>query len=493
MTSRASPLFPYESYVRYDAMGLADLVRRREVSADELLNTALMRTAQVNGEINAVVNLCEASARSQIAQGLPDGPLSGVPFLLKDLFIDLKGTTTTSGSRFLKDSVAQHDSFIAQRYRRAGLVMFGKTHSSEFGSSGTSETQLFGATRNPWNTRYSAGGSSGGATAAVAAGITPIANASDAGGSIRAPAGYCGLFGLKPTRGRVPLGPHRFDGAGGLATVHAVTRSVRDSAALLDAVDGSAPGDLYGSPAKTRPYLDELAQDPRPLRIAILSRSYTGQAPSAVCQDALEDAVRLCTALGHQLAPAQPRLDLEAFARAQQVLFDVAAAAGIHGLERIFGRKARPEDFERNNWAAAERGAAIRGEEVQAAREVMYQLHRQMATFMEDYDLILSPTTALDRFEIGTLCASLPEPDIADNALKVIAYTALTNMTGQPSMSVPLYWTDDDFPVGVMFSARFADEATLFRLAAQLERARPWLHRLPAGTLTATGQVASGQ
>jgi Asp-tRNA(Asn)/Glu-tRNA(Gln) amidotransferase A subunit family amidase len=485
MPSPETQPLPYQSYVRHDAMSLAELVRRREVSADELLEAALARMQAVNGEINAVINVFEAAARAQIARGLPEGPLSGVPFLLKDLFIDLQGTTTTSGSRFLKDTVARHDSFIAERYRRAGLVMFGKTHSSEFGASGTSETQLFGATRNPWDTRYSPGGSSGGASAAVAAGITPVANASDAGGSIRAPAGYCGLFGLKPTRGRVPLGPNRFDGGGGLATVHAITRSVRDSAALLDAVDGPALGDLYGAPAKARPYLEEVAQDPRPLHIAVISDSYTGIRPSAECQAALDDAVTLCTDLGHHLIPDRPRLDPRAFAWARGVLFDASAAAGIHGLERIFGRKAQPEDFERNNWASAERGSALRAEDLLAARDMMYQLHRQMAEFMTRYDLVLSPTVALHRFEIGTLCASRPEAAIGEGAEKIIAYTSLANLTGQPSMSVPLHWTADKFPVGVMFTGRFADEATLFGLAAQLERARPWLHKLPATTVAA--------
>ncbi len=485
MVHSGTGTLPLQSYVTHDAMGLADLVRRREVSAEELLNTALARMHAVNDDINAVVHVCEDSARAQLSQGLPKGPLSGVPFLLKDLFIDLKGTTTTSGSRFLKDVVARHDSFIAERYRQAGLVMFGKTHSSEFGSSGTSETQLFGATRNPWDLRYSAGGSSGGSAAAIAAGMTPIANASDAAGSIRMPAGYCGLFGLKPTRGRVPLGPTRFEGAGGLATVHAITRSVRDSAALLDAVGGPAPGDLSGSPAKLRPYLEEVSEDPPPLRIAVLQHSFNGAEPSAECVAALDDAVRLCADLGHHLEPDQPAIDGYGFERALGVIFDASAAAGIHNLERIFGRKAHADDFERNNWAAAARGSKLSAEDYLAAREVMYQVHRQVAEFMEGYDLVLSPTVALDRFKIGTLCASLPEAEIEADARKLIAYTAINNMTGQPAMSVPLYWTSDNFPVGLMFSARFADEATLFRLAGQLERARPWMHKLPVSTLSA--------
>lgn len=475
----------YTEYLRHDAIGLAGLVRAGDVTPTELLDIALARTEAVNGDINAVVRLLPEHARAQIDAGLRQGPLSGVPFLLKDLFIDLQGTTTTSGCAFLKDTVAKQDSTVAERYKAAGLVIFGRTHSSEFGNSATTETSLFGATRNPWDLGNSAGGSSGGSAAAVAAGITPIANGSDAGGSIRTPASYCGLFGLKPTRGRVPLGPSRFDGGGGVATVHALTRSVRDSAALLDVVCGGAPGDLYAAPAQPRPFLEDVARDPARLRIAVMRRSVGGEVPAPGNADALMDAAQLCAQLGHQLEEAAPTIDVNLFMRSRGLLRAAGVLTGIRNAERALGRAARPEELESFTWACLEQGRSVSGEDIVRAREAMYVIHRQMVAFMADYDLVLSPTTALGQFPVGTLGASLPEEQTGPGLRRIGAYCSLFNFTGQPAMSVPLYWTPDGQPVGVHFAGRFGDEATLFQLAGQLERARPWLDRLPPSTLAA--------
>ncbi len=486
LASSPSRGLSFAEYLNNDALGLAALVRSGDTSADELLDIALDRIDAVDPAINAVVSVFADKARARIAKGLPEGPFTGVPFLLKDLFIDLAGTTTTSGAVFLKDTVAKRDSTVAERYMNAGLVIFGKTHSCEFGGSPTTESQLYGATRNPWNLDYSAGGSSGGSSAAIAAGILPAANGSDAGGSIRSPAAACGLFGLKPTRGRTPLGPARFDGGGGIATVHALTRSVRDSAALLDAVAGIEPGACYASPVQHRPFLDDVQCDPKPLRIAVMPQSLLGDEVAADCLAAVADAAALSASLGHIVEEAAPAVDAELYARTRQVLKGAAAVTGIHGAESALGRKATDRDFEAATWEAYRLGLAITGEDVMRAREAMFALHQQVAQFMTTYDMILSPTTASGPFLVGSM-----GPEYTDNIAgalrrRVATFTALANMTGQPAMSVPLYWNAANLPVGVQFWGRFAEEATLFQLAGQLERARPWFRRLPAMTLEAT-------
>jgi Asp-tRNA(Asn)/Glu-tRNA(Gln) amidotransferase A subunit family amidase len=475
----------FADYIDHDALGLAGLVRRGDTSAEELLDVALARIAQVNPAINAVVGMFVDKARATIAQGLPDGPFTGVPFLLKDLFIDLAGTTTTSGAVFLKDTVAKRNSTVADRYNKAGLVIFGKTHSCEFGGSPTTESQLYGITRNPWNLAYSAGGSSGGTSAAIAAGIVPAANGSDAGGSIRSPAATCGLFGLKPTRGLAPLGPARFDGGGGIATVHALTRSVRDSAALLDAVAGYEPGASYASPAQARPFLDEVARDPKPLRIAVMPQSLFGEEVAPDCLAAVADAAALCASLGHVVEEAAPAVDAELYANTRRVLKGAAATTGIHAAERALGRRAADRDFEAATWEAYRLGLTVTGEDVMRAREAMFALHQQVATFMTSYDLILSPTTASGPFAVGIMGPEHAGEQADASRRRVSTFTALANMTGQPAMSVPLFWNAAGLPVGVQFWGRFAEEATLFQLAGQLERARPWFKRLPAMTLEA--------
>jgi amidase len=379
----------YAEYVQHDATSLAALVRARQVSADELLDVAIARSAQVNPQLNAVVLSHHEEARQAIRDGLPQGAFTGVPFLIKDLFIELKGTVTTNGSAFLSHHVSPADSTIAARYREAGLVMFGKTHSPELGGGPTTETRLFGVTRNPWDLSVTPGGSSGGSAAAIAAGIVPAANASDAGGSIRIPASLTGLFGLKPTRGRVPLGPARFDGGGGIATLHAITRSVRDSAALLDAVSGPESGATYGGPARAD-CLGAVARAPGRLRIALNLASPSGGETAAECLAAAHAAARMCEVLGHEVVLADPKIDVEVFARARQILLASTMAGAVLGLQRTFGRQAVPDEFEPLTWKLLEQGQAIRGYEVLWAREAMFALHKQIAGFMASHDIVLS-------------------------------------------------------------------------------------------------------
>lgn len=486
MSASSSRGLSFSEYRSRDALGLAELVRKGETTADELLDIAVARTNAVNPAINAVVDMFVDRARDEIKHGLPDGPFTGVPFLLKDLFIDLTGTKSTSGAVFFKDTVAKRDSTIAERYRNAGLVMFGKAHSCEFGAVPTTESRLYGVTRNPWNTDYSAGGSSGGSSAAVAAGIIPAANGSDAGGSIRTPAATCGLFGLEPTRGRAPLGPARFDGGGGIATVHALTRSVRDSAALLDAVAGPELGAPYASPVQLRPYLEDVKHDPRKLRIAVMTQALTGETVTDDVRASVADAAKLCEALGHIVESAAPVIDVELFLQTRKVLKGAAAVTGVHGSQRALGRKATEDDFEANTWESYRQGLSLSAEDVMRAREAMFMLHRQVAEFMTTYDVILTPATAAGPFKVGTIGPEHVGPDADAARRRFACFTAIANLTGQPAMCVPLFWNDAGMPIGVQFWGRFAEEDTLFQLAGQLERARPWFDRLPKMTLEAS-------
>lgn len=469
----------YEEYVQFDATGLADLVRKKDVSPSELLETAIARTEQINPALNAVVLKHYELARTAVAKATPAGPLGGVPFLLKDLFIDLEGTTTTSGCVFLKDSQAKADSTVATRYKQAGLVIFGKTHSPELGGGPTTESRLWGITRNPWDLNLTPGGSSGGSAAAIAAGIVPAANGSDAGGSIRIPASLTGLFGHKPTRGLVPLGPARFDGGGGIATLHALTRSVRDSALLLDVVAGPEPGALYAGPVPASSFVGEAAKDPTRLRIALSMRSTSGGETDKECADAARDAAAKCEALGHSVTEADPEIDIELYLEARRVLRGATLAGAVRGIERGLGRKATEGDFEALTFKVAIDGLAIRGDEVLAAREAMFTLHKRIAAFMSNYDVILSPTLQTLGPRPGTIDMQQTSEESQAEVSRYVAFSMIYNLTGQPSMSVPLYWDVNGMPVGAQFTGRFGADALLLSLAGQLERAYPWFHRLP--------------
>jgi Asp-tRNA(Asn)/Glu-tRNA(Gln) amidotransferase A subunit family amidase len=479
LTVAAARALPFTQYADHDAVGLALLVDKGEVDPSELLASACARLEEVNPALNAVVLDHSALARRQIADGLPNGPLRGVPFLLKDLFVELAGTVTTSGSALFRDRRAARDSTVVERYRRAGLVFLGKTHSPELGASSATESRLWGATRNPWNPALSPGGSSGGSAAAVAAGVVPAAGASDAGGSINIPASACGLFGLKPTRGRVPLGPGRYEGGGGLAVLHAITRSVRDSAALLDATAGAEPGSLYGVPPLEGPLLGSLQTPPPRLRIALMERPLSGEAVDPACQKAAEQAAELCMAFGHDVAPAAPSIDGEQLANATGALHGASLAGLVEAAEALSGRPVVASDVEPATWQRLARGRTVTGAQVLAARETLFQTARHVAAFMERFDVILSPTMAGLPPPIGALGPDRSFDEVMAGNRRCNAFTSLYNATGQPAMSVPLSWTDDQIPVGTLFAGRFGEEALLLRLAAELERAADWSRRRP--------------
>ncbi len=476
----------FDAYRRLDAVALARIVRRGEATPAELLELAIARAEAVDPQLTAiVVRHFELARAAAAASKRPSGPLAGVPFLLKDLGVAMAGTITTEGSRFFRDQQNDFDSTLVERFRAAGLVIFGKTHSPEFGGSPSSESALHGATHNPWDLSRSAGGSSGGAAAAVAAGIVPAAHATDGGGSIRIPASACGLFGLKPTRGRVPLGPRLYEGWGGMSAAHCVSRSVRDSAALLDAIQGPATGDAYAAPPRQRPYLEELGRSPGRLRIAWMRRPVLPAEVDPECDAAAEQAAASCASLGHEVEEAAPTIDIAAVYQGFSLLASAGTALKLAQREAALGRAARRDEIEAITWTTIETGRKASGVEYARAREAIHGASRVLGAFMERYDLILSPTMALVPAKLGTLSLSQATEAFTDPATRASGFTSLFNITGQPAMSVPLHWTAPaegapaGLPVGVQFAARFGDEATLFRLASQLEGAQPWFDRLP--------------
>jgi len=462
----------------HDGLGLAALVRRGEVSAAELLEDALRRTDASHAALNAVVTRLDDAARASVARGAPPGPFGGVPFLVKELVASVAGTASSAASRLYAGNVAAQDSEIVARYRRAGLVIFGKTNSPEFGLSPATESHLYGVTRNPWRADLSPGGSSGGSAAAVAAGIVPVAHATDGGGSIRIPASCCGLFGLKPTRARISAGPEGGEGLSGLATQHVVSRSVRDSAALLDATAGALPGDPYSAAPPVRPYLDEVTSEPGRLRIGFSRTAPSGVPLAPECVAAVEDAARLCESLGHDVEEASPECDWAAlgagFVRvfAANVMANIARGTG--------GALPAPGLVEPLTLAIAERGRAMSAADFILALHGLHRQARRIAAFHERHDLWLTPTLALPPRPIGWFEIDSPDVDRwVERLLRFLPFTYPCNVTGQPAASLPLYWSAEGLPIGVQFAARSGDEATLFRLAGQLERARPWFGRRP--------------
>jgi amidase len=463
-----------------DATALADLVRRKEVTPLELVEAAIERIERLNPRLNAVITPMYEEARSAAAGELPDGPLRGVPFLLKDIVAFYQGVRFTFGSAFSRNFVPDHDSELVIRLKRAGLIVLGKTNTPEFGILPTTEPRLFGPSHNPWNTERTTGGSSGGSAAAVAAGMVPAAHANDGGGSIRIPASCCGVFGLKPTRARNPLGPDMGDAIGGLVAEHAVTRSVRDSATLLDATAGPDVGDPYWAPPPALPFLQEVGVDPGRLRIAFATQSATGVPVHANCVAAVQDAARLCASLGHEVVEAAPTIDGTLFTEGFMAVWAAGCAAGVDAVARITHQTATQDQFEPLTWALYQQGRQVNGSTYLLAVAALQGISRDIARFMLNYDVWLTPTLAEPPLPLGSF-DSPPENPLQglSRAAAFCPFTPICNATGQPAMSVPLYWSEDGLPIGTHFVGRFGDEATLFRLAAQLEAARPWAGRRP--------------
>lgn len=471
-----------DEYADYDALGLAELVRKGDVTSKELLSEAQGRAKKAQTDLNCFSALFPSVAEGQIADGLPDGPFTGVPMVSKDLGFEIKGQPITNGSLAFKGNVAPHDSVLCERYKAAGFTLFGQTTSPEFGLTTTTESRLYGATRNPWDTSRTSGGSSGGASAAVAAGIVPLAHASDGGGSIRIPAGCTGLFGMKPSRGRTPMGPMTTEGWNGQSTHHAVSRSVRDNAALLDATHGREIGSRYDAPAETRSYLSALDSDPRPLKIALWDTAPNGTKPSADAASGLSATVKLLEELGHHVELAGPEFDGEALGKGLLATVSAAIAMVMEARGEVLGRTLGEDDMEAITARFVEMGNSMPMKELMKATQASITAGLIYDRFLVEggYDMILSPTMSRAADKIGALSLSPESMDGYTEAVTTFApWCAISNQAGSPAMSVPLHWTDDNLPIGMMFGARCGREWELYQLAGQLERAAPWAHRRP--------------
>ncbi len=473
-------------YEDFDALGLARLVREREVSAREVLEEAIARAQAVNPRINALVARMFDAARASADAGSFDGPFAGVPFLAKDLGPALAGAPLTHGSAYFREYVPVEDHEFFKRVKRAGLNVFGKTNAPEFGLMPYTEPRLHGVCRNPWNLERTPGGSSGGSAALVAAGVVPMAHANDMGGSIRIPASCCGLFGLKPTRGRMPVA----GGAVGDANVDlCVSRSVRDSAALLDAV------------ALENTFLDAVTREPKKLRIAVAAGAMLGKAVHPECRAAVDRAAELCAQLGHDVTIDEPAgIDYSAVAMSVLLIFATQIGWLLRGGNPLPGKRLRAGDLEPASWAMLTIAQTLSAAELADALGEQRRLAHILDDFMQRYDVLITPTLAAPPVRIGELALTKGEiaqievlarlrsgalirkaaTEIAKTMFDWVAFTPIFNLTGQPAMSVPLHLTGDGLPVGVQFAARLGDDATLLALAGQLERAVSWDRRRPA-------------
>lgn len=471
-----------EGYAEMDATAQAALVARGEVTPDELLDSALEAVEALNPKLNAVVLIQESVARAAIRAGLPRGPLRGVPFLIKDLGCEAVDFPSHNGSRLLMNTRYPRDSAIFERIRATGCVTFARTTSPEFGIGAATESVVYGGpTRNPWNLDHTSGGSSGGSGAAVAAGIVAAAHGSDGGGSVRIPASSCGLFGFKATRARLPDGPYAGEGWAGMAIDGFLTRSVRDSAVLLDACEGADPGAPYWAPPLGRGYAAAITRPPRRMRIALCDTTLSGAAVHPDCRAAVQQTARLLSDLGHHVDPARPAADTEAMMRAWTDI--VACGTALSIQKALKGRPLGPDDVEGVARGAAAHAATVPGSRYLEAVGIVHAYGRAMAAFFEDWDILLTPTLAEPPARVGRF-SHATEDYLAfrtgpEGVFAYSPFTAAFNATGQPAASLPLATSADGLPVGIHLAARFGADEELIALCAELELAAPWAQRRP--------------
>jgi len=495
----------FKEYEQYDGLGLVDLVRKQEISPEELCETAIERIETINPEINAVITPMFDNARTAAKTMKPEGPFAGVPFLLKDLMAAYAGVPLTFGCKGLRNYTPDYDSELVKRFKSAGVNILGKTNTPEFGLVAYTEPELHGPTRNPWNPDHTPGGSSGGSAAAVASGMVPLASGGDGGGSIRIPSSCCGLFGLKPTRGRTPTGPDYGELWEGAAIEHVITRSVRDSAAMLDATCAPDMGAPYIIQQPERPYLDEIEREPGKLRIAFNSQSPLGTVVHPDIVKATLETALMLQKLGHDVDEDVPEVDGRSLALSYFSMYFGEVAADIDELGGVLGREVCQDDVETLTWTLGLLGRTTSAFSFVKAIRMWGQASRSMARFHEKYDVYLTPTMAHPPIRVGALKLKPLEKSalkmvntlglgkllkrtgivekLAMENLAKTPFTQLANFTGQPAMSVPLQWTPDGLPCGMHFMAPMGDEATLFRLARQLEEAKPWFDKRPGGKL----------
>lgn len=496
----------FSEYIGFDATGLAQLVRNGEVTPAELLACALEQSARVNPKTQAVIRSMEPQARTQLQTLRADAPFAGVPFLLKDGAQDYAGVPTSYGSRSMVGVVPQQHSAVVRRYMDAGLVVFGKTNLPEFALKAVTDSKLWGTASNPWDLKRTPGGSSGGAAAAVASGVVPMAAATDGGGSIRIPAAYCGLFGLRPSRGRVSSGPASAEVWSGASSHGVLSRSVRDTAVMLDALQGAEPGDPFVIAPPTVPYAQAMLQAPGKLRIGYTTQSPLGTTVDPQAVAAVQDAVKLLRDLGHQVEEAAPQIDGSALAMSYLHMYFGHMHAAADTARRL---GASSGDFELLTRILVTLGKSTASGNYVQQNNAWNDYGRALGAFHSRWDLLLTPTVAtpapvhgatdlpaaqekllmvLERTGLFGLLARLGALDaviaqIARDSLAFVPFTQLSNLTGTPSMSVPLYSTPEALPLGVQFVAPFGREDLLLQLAHQLEASRPWLAKLPAWVL----------
>ena len=489
-------------YGKYDGLGLADLVCTGKVTPAELVEEAIQRIESHNPKLNAVINKLYDRARETAKSDLPDGPFKGVPFLMKDLISTLEGVPTSYGNKLWKDIPAKVDSELARRWMNSGVVVIGKTNTPEFGLTPYTEPETFGPAHNPWDTTRTTGGSSGGSAAAVAARIVPIASGGDGGGSIRIPSAACGVFGLKPTRGRTPSGPEVGETWQGFAIEHVLTRSVRDSAAMLDATAGADVGAPYVIP-EAGPFLKEVSKNPGKLKIAFSTKPMLGKNVHPDCVQGVEETVKLLGELGHEVEEAAPVIDGEAYSLAFLTIVAAHLRADIEEAAEASGKKVSVDDFDVSTYGVGMFSTVLKASDYARAIRYLQKISREVGRFFEKYDVLLTPVLNQPPVKIGELAPSASEQTtikligrtgatwildaigiikpLAAQTFEFIPWTPVFNVTGQPAMSVPLHWNAAGLPIGMHFVGRWGDEATLFRLAGQLEQARPWADKVPPG------------
>ena len=492
----------FSEYGNYDGLGLAELVRKKKVTPAELVEETIQRIETYNPKLNAVINKLYERARDTAKSELPDGPFKGVPFLMKDLMATLEGVPTSSGNKLLKEIPAKTDSELARRWLDSGVIVVGKTNTPEFGLTPYTENETFGPARNPWDTERTPGGSSGGSAAAVAARIVPIASGGDGGGSIRIPSSACGIFGLKPTRGRTPIGPEVGESWQGFNIEHVLTCSVRDSAAMLDATAGADVGAPYVIP-EAGPFLKEVGKKPGKLKIAFSTKPMLGKNVHADCVQGVEETVKLLQGLGHEVEEAAPQIDGETYSLAFLTILAGHMRADIEETAEVAGKKVSVDDFDVASFGVGIFGTILKASEYVRATRYLQKVSRQVGRFFEEYDVLLTPVLNQPPVKIGALAPNASEramiktigrlganwvldamgiiKPLAAQTFEFVPWTPVFNVTGQPAMSVPLYWNEAGLPIGMHFVGHWGDEATLFRLAGQLEEARPWADKNPPG------------
>lgn len=492
----------FSEYGKYDGLGLAELVRKKKVSPGELVEEAITRIEKHNPDLNSIIYKLYDRAREKAEGKLPNGPFKGVPFVIKDLHATLEGIPTSHGNKLWKDVPSKVTTELVRRWEDSGVIIVGKTNTPEFGLTPYTESGTLGPAHNPWDITRTTGGSSGGSGAAVASRMVPIASGGDGGGSIRIPSSACGIFGIKPTRGRTPTGPIIGESWNGFDIEHVLTRSVRDSAAMLDATKGQDVGAPYIIP-DAGPFLREVNKKPGKLRVAFSTKPMLGKSIHADCVQGVKETVKLLKELGHEVVVDAPSIAGEEFSYRFLTVLAGQIRADIEEAAEMAGKKVTADDFDIESLAMGIFGVTLKASDYARSMRYLQAVSREIGRFFEDYDVLLTPTLSQPPIKIGALKPSASEQTqlkfiartgatwiletmgtiktVAARNYEFIPWTPVFNVTGQPAMSVPLHWNDEGLPIGMHFVGKWGDEATLFRLASQLEKARPWIDKVPEG------------